>query len=247
MGDHKDLWESVGTSEAYYAVATFDRYRAGNLDAGLREEFFESGRSHIDEMWPVFEELHGGDFRPARAVDYGCGVGRVLIPLAGRSETAVGIDISETMLAECRRNLETAGADNFELIEASEFLDSEPSEFDLVHSYIVIQHVNPEIGYGIVRRLVNALNPGGIGMIHVTLRSGSQGAQRLREKFYRSFPSVYGAINKVLGRDRVVLPMYEYDRNKVLEIIRANGCEVAREIGTDHGYQGAMFFFKKSA
>lgn len=247
MADHKDLWESVGTSEAYYAVATFDRYRGSNLDEPLREEFFESGRTYLEEIWPIFEEMHGGEFRPVRAVDYGCGVGRVLIPLTQRAETAVGIDISETMLAECRRNLEAAGAGNFELVEAREFLESEPAGFDLAHSYIVIQHVDPKIGYGIIRTLVKALNPGGVGMIHVTLRSSSPAAQRIRERFYRRFPSVYGFVNKVLGRDRVVLPMYEYDREEVLNIIRRNGGETAREIETDHGYRGAMFFFRKSS
>jgi SAM-dependent methyltransferase len=45
----------------------------------------------------------------ARVLELGCGTGRVLIPLAEKCSRILGIDVSEAMLALCRRKLAEAG------------------------------------------------------------------------------------------------------------------------------------------
>jgi SAM-dependent methyltransferase len=45
----------------------------------------------------------------ARVLELGCGTGRVLIPLAGKCSRILGVDVSEAMLALCRRKLADRG------------------------------------------------------------------------------------------------------------------------------------------
>jgi SAM-dependent methyltransferase len=45
----------------------------------------------------------------ARVLELGCGTGRVLVPLAGACGYIHGLDLSEAMIAMCRRKLEAAG------------------------------------------------------------------------------------------------------------------------------------------
>jgi len=44
-----------------------------------------------------------GALRPARALDFGCGAARLVIPLAKRFEEVVGIDISPSTMSSSPR------------------------------------------------------------------------------------------------------------------------------------------------
>ena len=59
-----------------------------------------------------------------------------------RAERVVGVDVSPSMLAEARRNCDARGARNVELL-AADRLGTLAPEFDLVHSFIVLQHIPP--------------------------------------------------------------------------------------------------------
>jgi 2-polyprenyl-3-methyl-5-hydroxy-6-metoxy-1,4-benzoquinol methylase len=43
--------------------------------------------------------VFGDDFAPRRVLDFGCGVGRVTLPLARRVDAVVAIDIADSMLS----------------------------------------------------------------------------------------------------------------------------------------------------
>ena len=49
------------------------------------------------------------------ALDFGCGVGRLVLPLARRYRTVVGIDISDAYIAEAVRNRDKHGLTNISL------------------------------------------------------------------------------------------------------------------------------------
>lgn len=245
MASGKDVWEAIAEREAYFGVATFDRYLAGELDESARNEFFESGREHVQLVFEELGETLGEIPRPTRALDYGCGVGRILIPLAERCERVVGVDISTRMLDESRRNMEAAGVTSFELQSADEFLETE-AEFDLVHSYIVFQHIDPRIGYRIIGKILTDLKPGGVGMIHVTHTDTTPFFKRLRSRIYRDVPLVHRVTSVVRRNRSPFIPMYSYEMDKVFSIFDRNGCGERRLVGTDHSYRGTMIFFRKS-
>lgn len=242
MSDGKKIWEEIATSEAYFGVATYDKYLAGGLDEEAKREFFESGREHLDLVFRELESLFGPLGRPAKALDYGCGVGRVLMPLAERCESVVGVDISSRMLDESRKNLKDGDVQAFELKAAEDFIAGDEAEFDLVHSYIVLQHVEPQIGYRIIEKILKRLKPGGVGMIHVTHTDNAPLFRRLRSRIYRNFPFVHRAIRR---DSRPFIPMYSYDMTRIADIFTSNGCTIRSSISTDHGYLGEMMFFRK--
>ena len=241
----KELWSRIGSDEAYFGVVTLDEFQAGKLDANARSKFFESGEEHLSSIWPQLEKLNGGPLTPRRSLDYGCGVGRVLLPLANRSHSSVGIDISESMLEECRRNLVAEDIGSVTLIEAGEFMAMGAGAYDLVHSFIVMQHIEPKIGLSIIRKLVDGLEPKGFGVIHATYRDRSGSMVKMRNRIYRTFPGLHRAVSGMLGRSGHFMPMYEYDRAAITQILEAAGCEIGAEIETDHGFAGSMFIFRK--
>jgi len=100
-------------------------------------------------------------------LDYGRGVGRLLVPLTNRSSMAVGVDISPGMLEQARANCERMHATSARLLHVDELDTLAPGSFDLVHSFIVFQHIPVARGEGMLRRLTALLAEKGVGAIHL--------------------------------------------------------------------------------
>ena len=245
MSRAKEIWESLAATDAYFAVSTFDRFHASKIDAEAKEDFFQTGRDHVKRIWTEFESGFGMGLQPRRVLDYGCGVGRILIPLAERCETVVGVDISPKMLKETRKNCEERNVTNIELQTAADFAADENATYDLVHSYIVLQHIDPKIGNELIRKMVERLEPGGVGMLHVTYFDPSPIGKRLRFLIYRDVPIVHRMLNVIRGKIEPVMPMYEYDLGLIFRILRENSCNSSFVRFSDHGWFGESIFFKK--
>ncbi len=241
----KDIWEDLAANDAYYAVVTFDKFRASNIDSEAKEDFFQTGRDHVKRIWNEIESGFGVDLKPRRALDYGCGVGRVLVAMAEKCETVVGVDISPTMLDETRKNCAGRDVANVELRDAADFAAAEGETYDLVHSYIVLQHIDPKIGNELIRKMIERLVPGGVGMLHVTYFDPSPLGRKLRFRIYRDLPIIHKMLNVIRRKTEPVMPMYEYDLGLIFRLMQQHGCGSSFVRLSDHGWLGAFIFFRK--
>ena len=100
------------------------------------ESFWASGGHDLDQLI-----LHDVELDPsARALEIGCGMGRILKPLSERIEKAFGVDISAEMIARARQGL--AGRPNAEVFVTSGRLTGfRDASLDFVYSFIVFQHI----------------------------------------------------------------------------------------------------------
>jgi len=96
-------WDFFANKDPYWAVLTQDRFRKKALGESQRREFFSSGETHIDWVFSTIRHHIDPRFNPVKGLDFGCGVGRLLLPIARRCQTAVGIDVSDTMLREAEK------------------------------------------------------------------------------------------------------------------------------------------------
>lgn len=245
MGRAKETWENLAVKDAYFAVSTFDKYRAANIDPAAKEEFFRTGRDHVERIWNEIEEGFGLELKPRRALDYGCGVGRILLALAEKCDAVIGVDISPTMLDEARKNCTDSGVANFALQDAASFAAAETETYDLVHSYIVLQHIDPKTGNELIRKMIERLLPGGVGMLHVTYFDPSPLGRKLRFRIYRDVPFVHKMLNVIRRKTEPVMPMYEYDLGLIFRTLQENGCGSSFVRFSDHGWLGALIFFRK--
>jgi SAM-dependent methyltransferase len=126
--------------------------------AGSEETFRASGAQDLDAI-----VLDGVVLDPsAEILEIGCGVGRLLVPLAERVAVAHGVDISPVMIEKSKEyaadapNVKTALTDGSLAHFANESLD-------FVFSFIVFQHIP---GRAPIRRYVEeaarVLKPGGV-------------------------------------------------------------------------------------
>ena len=95
VNDTDDAWEAFGAKDPYYGVLTNEAFRAGVIGDEERRDFFDSGRQHVQKYLARIESLVG-PVRRGSALDFGCGVGRLALPLATEAGFAHvdGVDVS---------------------------------------------------------------------------------------------------------------------------------------------------------
>ncbi len=139
-------WERWGKENPYFGVCTVEKFRVENLTPESRAEFFAGGEADVKKVLRICREQFDPAFQPETVLDFGCGVGRMLIPFAEVAKQVVGIDVSPSMLQECRKNCEEKSITNIELLQSKDNLLQVTGEFDLIHSYIVFQHISTDKG-----------------------------------------------------------------------------------------------------
>ncbi len=161
-------WERWGAEDPYFGVLTNPMFRRAALTPQACEEFFRSGQNHVSQVLETCRLRMDPAFAPRRVLDFGCGVGRLLIGFAQSAQQVVGVDVSASMLVEAQRNCLARGVSNVMLLQSDDTLSVLEGSFDLVHSCIVLQHIEIERGRLLFKLLVERVKPGGIGALHVT-------------------------------------------------------------------------------
>lgn len=218
-------WESFGRNDPYFGVCTDAQFQRENLCEEARARFFSSGEEEVNDLIADARSLVEPGVTFDRVLEYGCGVGRLLIPVSRHARSVVGVDISPSMLAEARRNCDAFGARNVDLVSPGEF-DSMRGGFDFIYSIAVLQHVPRRAGEQIIARLAERLNPGGVGVINVSLAADKRLA---RFNTVMTWPLAHNFLNVVRGRNwsYPVMEMNVYDVNRVLLILRDRGARAA--------------------
>jgi SAM-dependent methyltransferase len=241
-------WQAWGEQDPYFGVLTEERFRSEKLTAESLEAFFRSGRAHVQETLEACRR-HCGEFSTRRSLDFGCGVGRLLIPLAELAEECVGVDIAPAMLAEARRNCERQRCSHVRLVRTLEELPAD-ERFTFIHSHIVLQHLEPQRGLGLIRALLARLSSGGVAALHVTYAHTKHGANlgvrpwatRLNLMVRRPLTR----LRRRLTRREPHMQMNVYDMNRVLFLAHEAGVREAGLRFTDHGgHLGVVLFLRR--
>src|SRR5438874_728940 len=102
------------TREPYFSVLADARYLSKNRTAADEQDFFRSGERDVAELYDIVRQRVAFAFHPHNVLEYGCGIGRLAIPLARRAEQVTAVDASPAMLAAAREK--ARGAANIEFL-----------------------------------------------------------------------------------------------------------------------------------
>jgi 2-polyprenyl-3-methyl-5-hydroxy-6-metoxy-1,4-benzoquinol methylase len=211
-------WERYGKVDPYFGVITHSRYHAWMLTDQARDDFFESGAAHVRRLMEALREIEPA-FSPKRALDFGCGVGRVTLPLARESKSVLGVDVAGGMLAEAQNNATERGVTNVR------FAREVSGNFDLVHCFIVLQHISPARGLPIIRDLASRVDPGGMIVLQVPYQSNVPAYRKLAASVARVVPIATWPLNLVRGRaiNYPTMATFCYDLGSIFLALRDAG------------------------
>lgn len=141
MRSHQEYWDHHAAADPLWTVLAFPDKSGGRWPL---QEFMKTGEREIALLFQRVAEL-GLPPPRRRALDFGCGVGRLTQALARRVERVLGADISPVMIDLARRL--NRYPDRAEYVcTAHAGLDTlADASFDLIYSNIVLQHVPPDM------------------------------------------------------------------------------------------------------
>ncbi|RJQ64723.1 MAG: class I SAM-dependent methyltransferase [Stygiobacter sp.] len=242
-------WNKFGEDDPYFGVLSDEKYRLNVFTDSAKEEFFSTGYQHVDSIVKKIEVHLNRSFKPNKALDYGCGVGRVLIPLSKYSNEALGVDVSDAMLTECKLNCIKNKITNIRLLNASEYSANFSEKVDFIHSYIVFQHIPVRRGISILLKLLDNLSENGIGVLHFTY-SKKNNLNWFIEMIRNNVPIVSNIINAIKRRNLnyPTMQMNSYNINRILVILQKYGIGEFYCDFTDHGKDlGVIIYFEKKS
>jgi trans-aconitate methyltransferase len=193
--------------------------RAIVSDDEAREAFYRSGEEHVERIFSA-THAHFGQTNFEIAVDFGCGVGRIAVPLARRCSSVIATDIAPTMLAITADRLQAEHVTNVTLQASQEFVGEE-TPIDLFHSFLVLQHIWPNDGMHILRRVLPRVRTGGMVAIHVPYWIGGK-LPRFPFRWARTHIPFFNAIANVVRGVPVRTPfmqMNAYDLSAITALL----------------------------
>jgi len=247
--DSDKEWEKFGRNEPYYGVLSHDKFRKDKFNDDSLREFFKSGQDHIDFVLETIRTSVDSGFSPSRALDFGCGVGRCSIPLTRVCQSVVGVDVSDSMLEEARKNCSEQSISNLELVKSDDTLSRVSGPFDLVHSVLVFQHIPQKRGEKIFTRLVELLSDNGVAVVQFVYHREDPTLIRIMGIFRKKVPLWHNFVNLLYGKpfSDPLMEKNVYGLNRLLAILHEHRCGNLhlRFHGKGRFRSVALFFQKK--
>ena len=216
--DLQKNWEDFGNTNPLWAVHT----GGDNWD---EDAFFKTGQEEIDKLIEMLESVDA-DPPHGRALDFGSGVGRLSLALARWFDRVDGVDISQPMVkgAEAyrasREDIDDSKV-NFHVNTELDLSLFDDQTFDLVLSFIVLQHMKPEFSATYIAEFCRVVDRGGTVAFQIPARRSSL-FLRVRGTLARRARQLRQAMRGGEG----VMEMYGTPRAKVESILRDNGLRI---------------------
>jgi SAM-dependent methyltransferase len=151
-------WNEFGRSDPLWAILTAPDKKGNRWSV---DEFLQTGRDEIAAV-VAYLDARGLTGARTRALDFGCGAGRLTYALADHFDQVIGIDIAPSMI-NVARGLRAAVPGVEFRVNTSNRLESVASgSIDLVYTRLVLQHIPPRYVREYLAEFVRVLSPGGI-------------------------------------------------------------------------------------
>ncbi len=151
-------WEGLGRTDPLFGILSDPAKWGGKWDA---DEFFASGRAHVESLLRSLNDARAS-FKRDTCLDFGCGVGRLTVPLSGSFNRTIGVDVARSMIDLARRYHAASTQCEFLVNRGLDLRQFPDATFDFVHSCLVLQHIPPDLSMRYIAEFFRVCKPGGL-------------------------------------------------------------------------------------
>jgi 2-polyprenyl-3-methyl-5-hydroxy-6-metoxy-1,4-benzoquinol methylase len=222
-------WDEFGKRDAMWAILS-DPEKRGNR--WKEEEFFETGVKETSELMAYIQSL-GVSISRHKALDFGCGIGRLSQALAAHFEEVHGVDAAASMIELANQYNRWPGKCEYHLNTTSALPLFGDNRFDLIYSNIVLQHIEPEYSKTYLREFVRVLAPGGLIVFQLPSLP-SEAVKILKYRLKLAVKTGALALLRSMGYfSRPPMLMYGMKREEVEKLFADSGARVV-DVKSDH-------------
>lgn len=238
------LWDDLATLDPYWAVLPREE-GPGSWDI---KEYLESARPTVENLMRRAGEWGHPEARHS-ALDFGCGVGRLVNAFAEHFEDVLGVDISAEMIAEARQVNSGVPNARFEVNATDDLSMLSEDSLDLVHSTIVLQHVpRKETIFSYIRDFVRVVRPGGLVVFDVPSFVPIKNRVQMRRRLFTVFHRLGVPTDALYGRLRTYpFPTTFVPNAEVISLLEQTGARMLDVVSSTEpsGVQHAIFYATK--
>ena len=183
LGRH---WEKFGKTDPLWAVLSAPGKRHGRWD---KDAFFESGRVEIERILERVDKAAaaaGRQVTRGRALDFGCGVGRLTQALGGAFDRCDGVDIAPSMVELAREWNAHGDRCTYHVNDRDDLSLFPDGTFDFVYTAHVLQHMEPRFSRRYVDEFFRLLAPGGMALFEMVTEPVVGATEALPDDAFRA-------------------------------------------------------------
>ena len=152
-------WNELAELDPCWSIISERGKQYGNWNTST---FFVTGERQLEGVMSHADHL-GYPAKRLRALDFGCGIGRMTRAFAAHFDKVYGVDASETMIKLARQANASFTNCRF-LVSAEADLNMFASnDFDMIYSWQVLQNMrNRAVALSIIKEWVRVLKPSGL-------------------------------------------------------------------------------------
>ncbi len=238
-------WDALGKDDPLYIVLTYKDKKGGKWDP---KEFFETGTREIARALEYASEKSVA-INKGKALDFGCGVGRLTQALATHFDEVTGVDISASMLEGAKKFNRFGDKCKYYLNTSNDLHIFSDNEFNFIYSRITLQHIRSDYSKNYIREFIRILKSGGVLMFQVTSEPVIQKTTGLKGFIKKIVPRfLLGLYHRLRYERGPRIPMFGIPRPEVEEILRGHGMTIV-DIKVDSiagsAWTGYMYLAKK--
>lgn len=235
-------WDLLGKS-----ALPQDQFREAADDVN---KFLEEGRIHIERILSEANGL-GIEIHFGSALDFGCGLGRQAQALCRHFKHVTGVDVWAAVVAEANKLNKFVDKCDYLVNKSSDLSRFQDGTFDMIHSYVVLQHIHPSFSMKYISEFARVLHPGGLLVFQLpSRRRDSTFARRFRLILNPHLPTTvlktimktrYGSVK------RTRYEMYEIKRERVVRLLAELDLKVIAVTPDNHllGWESFWYWCEK--
>ena len=151
-------WDKFGQLDPFWAVLSWNDKKGKKWKS---DEFFATGQREIEQVLTSIKNS-GIELSRKKALDFGCGVGRLTQALALHFDEVYGVDISPSMLKLAHKHNRYGSKCQYYLNDTDNLNLFQDDHFDLIYSNITLQHMKPTYSQKYIKEFLRVLSPQGL-------------------------------------------------------------------------------------
>lgn len=220
LEDLQSNWNEFGEDDPMWSILTAAEKKGNKWEPG---EFFETGINEIDGFLNQITSM-GISIPRRRALDFGCGIGRLSQALAFHFEEVHGVDIAPSMIQEAKRYNRFGTRCQYLVNGRVNLQHFQDDYFDLIYTRIVLQHIEQRYSRIYLKEFLRVISREGLLVFQLPSKH-RYGAGRTSNDGETSFTS-----NKSYIKGQPVMEMHGIEKNEVIKWIDAHGGTVVHII-----------------
>lgn len=224
-------------------MAAFDPLRAisGQKKDWHIDEFWATAQPHMDQLF-LSASLLGLPKLHDRALEFGCGAGRFLPHFEKRFGEVWGVDVSPVMIDLAKRYNPRC---SFHLNTAGDLGFFPTAHFDLVYSFLVLQHLpNQSLVKQYLTEFIRILKPGGLAVFQLPDRLSIRWKIQPRRRLYHVLHSLGLSSQRLQTLNLLPMRLTALSADRVAKIVSLARGKICRKEQLS-GQDGIMYYCTK--